>query len=159
MHKRARNRTDARAPPARPDHARDHYPGWGFSCLSEAQGSHYQQPIYIWSSGFPITRGSPSQRCHLVQPHQAREAINTPLGCQGLGFIRGSDGSLGCASGGDPRGERRWRPEVGDRRRCSRGGWESGGGTPLRPSDGVTPEADGQVVRTLPKRASGGSAP
>jgi hypothetical protein len=30
------NHADARAPLARPDHARDHYPGWGFPCLSKA---------------------------------------------------------------------------------------------------------------------------
>jgi hypothetical protein len=41
------NRADARAPLVRPDHTRDHYPGWGFPCLSKAQGFHYQQPIYI----------------------------------------------------------------------------------------------------------------
>ena len=40
------NRADARAPLARPDHARDHYPGWGFPCLSEALAFHYQPPIY-----------------------------------------------------------------------------------------------------------------
>jgi hypothetical protein len=41
------NRVDARAPLAQPDHARDHYPSWGFPCLSEAQGFYYQQPISI----------------------------------------------------------------------------------------------------------------
>jgi hypothetical protein len=42
------NRADSRAPLARPDHTRDHYPGWGFPCLSAAHGFYYQQPIYIY---------------------------------------------------------------------------------------------------------------
>jgi hypothetical protein len=42
------NRADARAPLARLDHARDHYPGWGFPCLSEAQNFHYQQPLSLY---------------------------------------------------------------------------------------------------------------
>jgi hypothetical protein len=41
------NRADMHAPLARPDHVCDHYPGWGFPCLSEALGFHYQRPIYI----------------------------------------------------------------------------------------------------------------
>jgi hypothetical protein len=49
MHTRAHNRANARAPLTRPDHARDHYPGWGFPCLSKALSFHYQQP-YIYNN-------------------------------------------------------------------------------------------------------------
>jgi hypothetical protein len=35
---------------------------------------------------------------------------------EGLGFSRGGDGFLGHASGGYPRGQRRWRPKEGNRR-------------------------------------------
>jgi hypothetical protein len=41
------NRADAHAPLARLNHARDHYPGWSFPCLSKGLGFHY---IYIISS-------------------------------------------------------------------------------------------------------------
>jgi hypothetical protein len=67
---------------------------------------------------------------------------------QGLGFS-GGDGSLGRASGDDPGGQWRCRPEAGDRRwrstrneqrRCSQGGRASGDGAP---------EADVRRRRTL----------
>jgi hypothetical protein len=42
------NWADAHDPLARPDHACDHYPGWGFTCLSKDLGFHYRQYIYIY---------------------------------------------------------------------------------------------------------------
>jgi hypothetical protein len=48
MYKRAPQSRGRTCPLVRPDHTRDHYPVWGFPCLSEAQDLHYQQPIYIY---------------------------------------------------------------------------------------------------------------
>ena len=54
----------------------------------------------------------PNHALAVIQSHAA--TIKTPPHRQGLGFSGG--GSLGRASGGDPRGQQWCRPEAGDRR-------------------------------------------
>jgi hypothetical protein len=66
----------------------------------------YIYSLYIWSYRLSITRESLAQRCHPVQPYQVRAAIKTPPDRQGLEFSSGG-GSLRCANGGNPRGQRR----------------------------------------------------
>jgi hypothetical protein len=81
------NRADARAPLARPDHARDHYPDWSFPCLTEAHGFHYQQPIlYYYLSVHcrrPLVHVLPRPRFHRTpslsyRGHLPRQALPSP---------------------------------------------------------------------------------
>jgi hypothetical protein len=79
-------------------------------------------------------------------PVPRRHYKNTPRR-QGLGFS-GGGGSLGRASGGDPRGQQRCRLEAGDRRRRS-----------TRNKRKRHSEAGGQAVTALSKWTDDGSAP
>jgi hypothetical protein len=89
------NRADSRAPLARPDHARDHYPGWGFPCLSEAQVFYYQQPIYIYfySNNLYIyiisSNGRPASfLLRTTLPRITRSALFPPVSIRGARSCR-----------------------------------------------------------------------
>jgi hypothetical protein len=92
------NHADARAPLARPDHARDHYPGWGFPCLSGPTWPlpWLGLPMFIGSPGLPLPTTHTHTHTHTqiyiyiyiyiyIERERERESIK---GAQSLPIVR-----------------------------------------------------------------------